>query len=538
MSDSRQNSSLGSLLDDLYRRFPWDQLRKLASRPRLAIAILGAIAFFGAAAQGFLEGIPEPAVHDEFAYLLQADTYASGRLTNPTHPFWPHFETFHVIHQPTYSGKYPPAQGMVLAIGKGLGHPIIGVWLGLAAMVASITWMLMVWVPDRWALVGGLIVILQLGIDTYWSQSYWGGAVAATGAALLYGGLRRLLDSPRLAPGVLFGAGLGILAASRPFEGLLVSIPALVVLAWRGFRDRDRSLLTLGILPSSLVIATVLLGIGYYNFRVTGDPARMPYQVHEEQYASIPNFLWGEPRTGMDYRHESIERYWQTWGIERFEAMRHPVAWTSISAGKLFRNLLFFLGPGLVLILIIPRVIRDRWILFAILISAGILFVTLLTPGSYPHYVAPAAPLLYVFVAAALSSLEDVQTGLVVGHRWIVLVILFFFIMASWRILDRPAESDFVVQRASVEQRLESLPGRDLVIVRYDRGHNVHHEWVYNRADIDSAEIVWARDMGPRQNRELRKYFADRNIWSLTVADDPVLDPLSLVDSIERPVIE
>jgi hypothetical protein len=80
--------------------------------------------------------------------------------------------------------------------------------------------------------------------------------------------------------------------------------------------------------------------------------------------------------------------------------------------------------------------------------------------------------------------------------------------------------------RARILRDLENTPGRHLIIVQYSDMHDPDREWVYNRADIDRARTVWARDMGEDENERLIRYFSDRKIW-LLMADHavPVLQP-------------
>src|SRR5688572_11642553 len=160
----------------------------IARRRALAIALCGLLSVAGSITVGAVFKWPDPKEHDELCYLLAADTFAHGRLTNPTHPMWKFFDTFHVLQQPTYASKFPPAQGLFLAAGQLVfGHPIAGLWISGGLMAAAICWMLYGFRPERWALVGGLVATARFGLASYWTQSYWGGAVAVIGGALVFG---------------------------------------------------------------------------------------------------------------------------------------------------------------------------------------------------------------------------------------------------------------------------------------------------------------------------------------------------------------
>src|SRR5258708_13163704 len=129
-----------------------------------------------------------------------------------------------------YASKYPPAQGAVLAVGQLLGHPWIGVLFSVAAMTAAITWMLQGWFPAPWALFGAIVVLARFDLFSYWTNSYFGGAIAAAGAALVLGAFPRIIHHQRPADSLLMGIGAALLANSRPVEGFLFCIPVAVAL--------------------------------------------------------------------------------------------------------------------------------------------------------------------------------------------------------------------------------------------------------------------------------------------------------------------
>jgi hypothetical protein len=58
-------------------------------------------------------------------------------------------------------------------------------------------------------------------------------------------------------------------------------------------------------------------------------------------------------------------------------------------------------------------------------------------------------------------------------------------------------------------------------VVRYAHDHGVHREWVYNAADIDKSEIVWAREIPGVDPKPLFEYFRDRKVWLVEADESP-----------------
>jgi len=235
----------------------------------IALSVIASAVLLGCFAVACVLHEPVPRIHDEFSYLLMADTFVSGHVVNPPPPLTQFFDTFHELMHPVYVSKYFPAQGVFLALGKEItGHPIAGVWLSSALACAATFWMLEAWISSTWALFGAVLMIVQLGIYSYWSQSYWGGMVAALGGSLFFGAARRLWDGFDSRNGIWMALGLVLLANSRPLEGLIVSLPLSILFVahmWRKRRWKETGFWQ-ALIPAGLVLLLGAVAMGAYNF--------------------------------------------------------------------------------------------------------------------------------------------------------------------------------------------------------------------------------------------------------------------------------
>jgi len=527
---------------------------KLARRRGLSVVVAGLTALALRAALLPVLPIPQPGVQDEFSYLLLSDTFAHGRLANPTNPMWVHFESIFVNWQPTHTGVYWPAQGLIMAFGQVvMGHPFWGIWLSVGLMCAAITWMLQGWIGEGWALLGGFLAVIRLGAFSYWADSYWGGAVAAIGGALVLGALPRLKKDIRVRHALLMGLGFAILANSRPYEGLFFGIPVAVVLLiwlWKMKGPEIGRALKRAVVPLLAVLVLTLVAMGYYFWRTTGSPFRTPYMVCGFEYSPVPPFPWQPLRPVPPYRHPEFRRYYLHFEATYYDPSQTVTGMAEEEMGRSLLFWTFYLSPVFTLPLVLVFVALPRGFAWRdisldtrfLLVECGAIIVANMLPIFYmPHYTAPITCAILALMLIALCRLREWQwrgrpAGRFLSRAFPSICVLLLALRAAAGPPGLPSrnlaaandlptwcwQSPSNLRRAAILSQLEKYAGGQLVIVHYNLDdYATGFEWVYNRADLNSAKVIWARDMGPAENEKLVRYFKNRHVWLVDASGQP-----------------
>lgn len=522
------SKTMPSRLRDLWQKLV-RSLSRLARRKTLSWVGLGAMVLIIRAALLPVWPIPVPSIYDEFSYLLQADTFSHGRLTNPAHPLWEFFESTYILQQPTYASRFPPAQALMMALGQVLlGHPWFGVWLSAGILAAALCWALQGWLPPGWALLGAFIG-LDLCLFSYWMNSYWGGAVTAIGGALVIGAWVRITRGKQWQYAWVLGVGAVIVVLARPFEGLLLVVPTLITL---GIANRSARVW----LPILLIGIAGASWFAYDNYRVTGHPLRLPYQVYYEQYETAPPFSFipiaTAPRTFRPFDPGSRmlgtyerARSWQVF-------LDRPMDWLTMLR-YYYGNLIWMLP----VVVCIPLLWRSKRMRFPAILATVMGTVSLIEVWWYPHYGAPFLAALLILVAQSLRCLRQWKyRGREVGRFMVSAMPVAVFLVtitseaeaiATHQTTDQiQARNAQIAQRESIEQQLRrKQPGQHVIFVSYAGLPSPHEEWIYNSANIDAAPVIWALDLGWTENEKLRRYYQGRSFWRFKPAESMSLSP-------------
>jgi len=488
-----------------------------------------------------IAGIPEPRINDEYSYLLMADTFAHGRLANPTPPAWQHFETFHVNMLPTYHSMYPVAQGLVLALGQILFHQAwIGVYLTTALLCGAICWALQALVPPVWALIGGLMAVARLAVFSYWMNSYWGGSLAALGGALALGAVVRLSARNHhrrrgTALACIFAFALLVLATSRPYEGFAFSLPLLGYFGYKMMQGATSGVqLRTILLPVIVIGALGLVMMGFYNHQTTGNVLEMPYVLNHHTYWPLPFFLWEKGNSHLVMVDPVFDQFMKTTAQNYKLAETNSVSGLAgIEIGRLSQNWMFYVGPVLTLPVLVgllssvffkPRLRTAIWLAVFTASACALCLYNLL------HYAAPATVVVYLLAAEGLRYLWEQRER---GHQAFVIAVCATVVVAS---LAKQTGSSaintvfaFPNVRTLIAQQLVNKPGGHLVLVSYDlQSHYPGNELVHNGASFASERILWGRSKGKEIDVDLCKSYPGRTFWSATTDDTNVI--LSTLD--------
>ncbi|MEJ7930648.1 hypothetical protein WG922_11745 [Ramlibacter sp. AN1015] len=504
---------------------------RLLATPVRQIAAVGLLALLLRAALLPWIGPAQPVVHDEQSLLLQAQTHLLGRLALPTHPFWEHFETFHVNQVPAYASVYVPGRGAPLALGLLLaGEAWAGIWIATVAMAMAATWMLQAWVPAPYALLGGMLVVLRFGLFSYWINGFWGGSFTAFGAMLVVGALPRLLARPGWGLGAVLGTGAAILATSRPYEGALLCLPVAALLAWRFLRPARpgwRGGFARAAVPALACVAAAVGLLAAHNLATTGHAMRSAYGVNRLAYAEAPAFLTSAP-VASERRGPAHMRAFYAEEARPHARRTSAKGLVAGVAAKVWHTWRFYVGP-----IFTVAFLAGLWALRRnVFVPAALGFFLAgfaLETWNFPHYTAPAMPLLLIVLMRGFAQLRGWSwrgrpTGRFLTRAMPAALGAALLLPASAAILGTPRlESNRTLVCCSIgtgalrqvlDARLAALPGRHLVMVRSGAHNPVHYELVYNEADIDAARVVWARALGPDRDARLAEHFPGHRVWA------------------------
>jgi dolichyl-phosphate-mannose-protein mannosyltransferase len=463
-------------------------------------------------------------VHDERAYLLQAEIFASGHWTAPPPPIAAFFEQMHVFIEPAVFAKYPPAHALTL---------VPGIWLGLPGLMPALTTgiagALVFWLARRLANEWTALLTWWWWTTAWatlvWSASYFSETTSTAMWLIAVWATIRWLDSGRSADLLCVGAALAWGFEARPLTMAALAPPLAFVILRRVMATR-----VWRTLAAPVVLGAAILALGpLWNHQTLGDWRHDPYPYYSRVY-----FPFDKPGFGADPE----------------PPLRPPVAEIA-AVGESFRDVHARYTISSLPSAFAQRLIAilawcaDGWrlalcalMLAAALHASGVeragvatIALMLLVYLSFAHrpewivYYVEVLPIFYFLAACELGRVVHKLSGLgsQASVRWpasvanaSLAVALLLLPLGVNDVLRVRAAIDLrnAFHRAAEAAMATLPPEKAIVFVSYPPSQNPHFGLTRNEPDLASALRWVVYDRGPR-NAELRALAPDRAAYRL-----------------------
>jgi dolichyl-phosphate-mannose-protein mannosyltransferase len=472
--------------------------------------------------------LAEPGVvHDERAYLLQAEIFAHGRWTAAPPPIADFFEQVHVFIEPAVFAKYPPAHALTL---------VPGIWLGLPglmpALLTGVAGALVFWLARR--LANQWVALLTWWLWTtswanlHWAATYFSETTSTAMWLIALWATIRWLDSERPRYLVYAAAAVAWGVNTRPLTLAALSLPLAFVIVKRVVATRAWKPLV-----TPVLVGSTLLALGpIWNQHTMGDWRSDPYPYYSRVY-----FPFDKPGFGVDpaapLRHLPPELA-AVGDVARPIHESYTPRSLPMAFAQRFFGILFWCAEGwrLGIAALIIAAVRhgsrlDRFgaLTVGILLAAYLVFAH---PQAWIVYYVEVLPILFFLGARELGRIFHTFGGLGPEQRGAWPAQAVNACLGAAVLLLPFGVSDVVRVRAAVDQRhafnrlgdaaIRALPAeKAIVFVHYPQGHNPHLALTRNEVDLAAARQWVVYDRGTR-NDELRALAPDRRAYLLDAA--------------------
>ena len=490
-------------------------------------------------------------VHDESAYLLQAQLFARGRFTAPTPPLYHFFEQLYVNLVPAISSKYPPGTSLLIAPGMRFGYPGLPIVLANAftgalvfllarraagVVVAMLTWAL--WITSFPVLYFHAMYLSEVPTSLAWLATWWGIArwrtsgrtrdLAIAAFAIAYCGITRPLTAVALA----IAAGVVMLRVRRTAQPRL--------------RRAERVTLATG-------AAAALLFIGIWSWRSTGNPVLTPLTLYTRTYVPFDKLGFGArpedaPSASLPWDQQITDRAFYQ------EHQKHTVARLPIAAFSrarmIGRDMWYDWRGGLALIALLGLAGApiELWVGLGALALQLLLYLLYAHPPTWSLYYIEGLPVLAFATALGVPVVLSLGTrGRVPGVARLIAGAALFLLMIypAWVTMHQ-VRAQIAADHSYYDAFVGSFPplpdstSSAIVFVRYSRAHNDGLSLVRNVPDLGDDPIWVVYDRGAENAKllsiapERTGYLFDEAGWRLLRLDRNgavVKDSIAIKDS-------